>query len=70
LDDCGEWGWHLLIVPVTFESEVKTVPLGAGTIQIENLTPISSEEDERRRRRELETLLFDVFSKYMEKREG
>jgi len=55
-----------LIIPVTFESEVKTVPFGSGTIQIENLTPISSGEDERMRKRELETLLFDVFSKYIE----
>jgi len=30
---------------IKFESEVKTVPLGNGTIRIENLTPILSQKD-------------------------
>jgi len=53
-----------LTIPVKFESEVKTVPLGNGTIRIENLTPILSPKDKERRRREVESCLFDVFSKY------
>ena len=52
---------------IKFESEVKTVPLGNGTIRIENLTPILSPKDREKRRREVETQLFDVFSKYEDK---
>ena len=54
-------------MPVKFESEIKTVPFGNGTIQIENLTPILSPKDKERRRREVESCLFDVFSKYENK---
>jgi len=48
---------------IKFESEVKTVPLGNGTIRIENLTPIFSQKEREKRKREVETQLFDVFSK-------
>jgi len=54
-------------MPVKFESEVKTVPFGNGMIQIENLTPILSPKDKERRRCEVESCLFDVFSKYENK---
>ena len=53
---------------VRFESETKTVPFGSGTIRIENLTPVLSQKERERRRREIETCLFDVFSKYVDKK--
>jgi len=54
-------------LPVRYESEEKTVPFGGGTIQIVNLTPILSQKDREKRRREIEIRLFDVFSKYGDK---
>ena len=51
-------------LPIRYESEVKTVPFGDGTIRIENLTPILSPREREKRRREVETRLYDVFSKY------
>jgi len=56
------------IMPVQYQSEVKTVPFGNGTIQIENLTPVLSQKDREKRKREIETRLFDVFSKYEDKK--
>ena len=50
-----------------FEREVKTVSLGSGTIRLENLTPILSQKDKEKRKREVESQLFDVFSKYGDK---
>ena len=55
-------------LPIRYESEIKTVPFGSGTIQIENLTPILSPKDRAKRKREIETRLFDVFSKYEDKK--
>ena len=55
-------------LPVRYESEIKTVPFGNGTITIENLTPILSPKDREKRKREIETRLFDVFSKYEDKK--
>ena len=49
---------------VQFESEVKTVPFGNGTMQIENLTPVLSQKEREKRKREIETGLFEVFIKY------
>jgi len=53
--------------PIRYEREVKTVPFGNGTITIENLTPVLSPKERERRKREIETRLFDVFSKYVDK---
>ena len=53
-----------MVMPVRFESEVKTVPFGDSTIRIENLTPVLSPTDRGKRKREIENRLFDVFSKY------
>ena len=50
-----------------FESEVRTVPFGGGTIRLENLTPILSPKDREKRRREIETRLYEVFIKYRDK---
>jgi len=49
---------------VKYQSEVKTVPFGGGTIRATNYTPVLSPKDRERRRREIEKRLFDVFSKY------
>ena len=51
---------------VRFQSEVRTVPFGDGTIVIENLTPILAPKERERRKREIEKRLYDVFSKYTE----
>ena len=50
-----------------FTSETKTVPFGNGTIRIENLTPVLSQKDRESRKREIETCLYNVFSKYEDK---
>ena len=55
-------------LPVRFESEVNTVPFGDGTIRVENLTPILSPKDREKRKREVESRLYDVFSKYTDKK--
>ena len=55
-------------LPIRFESEVKTVPFGGGTIRIENLTPILSHKDKEKRNREVETRLYEVFTKYTDKK--
>ena len=52
------------MLPAQFESEVKTVPFGSGTMLIENLTPILSKKEREKRKREIETGLFEVFIKY------
>jgi hypothetical protein len=52
-----------------YQSEIKTVPLGDKMITIENLTPILSPKERERRKREIEKRLFDVFSKYADKRQ-
>jgi len=49
---------------VKYESEIKTVSFGGGTIRVENLTPILTPKDRERRKLEIENRLFDVFSKY------
>lgn len=48
----------------------KNRPFGGKTITIENLTPILSPKEQERRRREIEKRLFNVFSKYADKRRG
>jgi len=50
-----------------FEREIKTISFGDRTITIENLTPVLPPKERERRKREIETRLFDVFSKYAEK---
>ena len=51
-------------LPIKYESEIKTVPFGSGTIRVEHLTPILSPKERERRKREIETRLYDVYSKY------
>jgi len=47
-----------------YQSEIKTMPFGDRTIRIETLTPVLSKKEKEKRKREIETRLFDVFSKY------
>ena len=61
---------HILLSQVKFESEVKIVPFGNGKIRVENLTPVLSPKDREKRKREIEIRLFDVFSKYTDKKRG
>jgi hypothetical protein len=49
---------------VKYNSEVKTMPLGGKMVKLENLTPILSPKERERRKREIETRLYKVFSKY------
>ena len=51
-----------------FKREFKTVSFGGGTIQVENVTPVFSPKDREKQKREIETRLFDVFSKYKNNR--
>jgi len=53
---------------IKYKVEIKTVPFGDGTIQVKNLTPIFSPKERENQRREIEVRLFDVFSKYENKR--
>ena len=56
---------------VKYKSEVKTVSLGGGRrIQIENLTPILTPSQQEQRKREVESQLYDVFSKYHNKKKS
>jgi oligoendopeptidase F len=50
---------------IQYESEIKTVPCGDGkTITIKNNTPILTEKERERRKKEIEQRLYSVFSKY------
>lgn len=53
---------------IRYESETRVVPFGDRTIRINNLTPILTPKERERRRKEIEKRLFDVFSKYADKR--
>ena len=58
---------YIMTLPIKYASEIKTVPFGGGTMQVENLTPILSPKDREKRKREIEICLFNVFSKYADK---
>jgi hypothetical protein len=49
---------------VEYISEIKTVPFCGRTITVENLTPVLTQRERERRKKEIEQRLFDVFSKY------
>jgi hypothetical protein len=57
-------------LPIRYENEIKTVPFGNGTIRLENLTPVLSPKDREKRKREIETRLYEVFSKYRDKKQS
>jgi len=49
---------------VRYEKETKTVPFGDRTIRINNFTPILTQKERERRRKEIEQRLFDIYVKY------
>jgi len=51
-----------------YESEIKTISFGGSTITVENLTPILTQKESERRKREAETRLYEVFSKYTDQK--
>jgi len=51
-----------------YQTETKTIPFGDRTITLINRTPILTQKEHQRRRREIELQLYSVFSKYAEKR--
>jgi len=55
---------HAGLSPAKYIRETTSVPLGTSIITLENLTPILSEKERAKRKREIETRLFDVFKKY------
>lgn len=52
---------------VQYQSEVTTARLGDREIRLEHLTPILSSEEHADRKREIESRLYDVFVKYVNK---
>lgn len=60
----------MLQAQVNYQSEVKTASIGERTITIKNLTPVLSQKEQEKRKREIEQRLFDVFSKYAGGRRG
>jgi len=47
-----------------YNREIRTAMLGGRQIRVENLTPVLSPEEHTARKREIESRLYDVFSKY------
>jgi len=47
-----------------YTRETSAVPLGKGIILLETLTPVLSDKEREKRKREIESRLFDVFKKY------
>ena len=57
-----------MMAAVKYETEIKTVPFGNGTIRGKNLTPIFSLKEREQRKCEIEIQLFNVFSKYEDRK--
>jgi len=55
-------------MPIKYKVEAKTIPFGKGTIKVENLTPVLSPDERVKRKREVESRLYSVFSKYAGKK--
>ncbi|MCL1886100.1 MAG: hypothetical protein FWF98_05040 [Dehalococcoidia bacterium] len=53
---------------VEYEEEERIVPFGDGTIRFVNRTPILTPEERAKRKREIESRLFEVFVKYTDKK--
>ena len=49
---------------IKYKSEVKTIMLGGKPAKLINRTPILTPEEREKRKREIETQLYNVFSKY------
>lgn len=53
---------------VTYQRETKSAPFQGKTIVLENLTPVLSQKVRDKRKKEIERCLFEVFSKYEDRR--
>ena len=53
-----------MVQAVTYQSDKQSVYFQAKLIVLENLTPILSPEEKKKRKREIENNLYDIFSKY------
>lgn len=56
----------IIIRPFTYDSETNLVSGRKNQIQIENLSPVLSDEERIEQRRCIEEGLFDIFVKYTE----
>ncbi|ANU47794.1 hypothetical protein ADH76_18540 [Enterocloster clostridioformis] len=54
----------------SYHKETEVVTFQGKEITVENLTPVFTPEQEAAKRRELEQQLYDVFRKYVDKRQG
>ena len=68
----GDWsaltytgkGRFSMVQAVTYQSDKQSVYFQGKLIVLENLTPILSPEEKKKRKREIENNPYDIFSKY------
>ena len=53
-----------MVQAVTYQSDKQSVYFQGKLIVLENLTPVRSPEEKKKRKREIENNLYDIFSKY------
>lgn len=53
-----------MVQAVTYQSDKQSVYFQGKLIVLENLAPILSPEEKKKRKREIENNLYDIFSKY------
>ena len=53
-----------MVQAVTYQSDKQSVYFQGKHIVLENLTPVLSPEEKKKRKREIENNPYDIFSKY------
>ena len=53
-----------MVQAVTYQSDKQSVYFQGNLIVLENLTPVLSPEEKKKRKREIENNPYDIFSKY------
>ena len=53
-----------MVQAVTYQSDKQSVYFQGKLIVLENLTSVLSPEEKKKRKREIENNLYDIFSKY------
>ena len=53
-----------MVQAVTYQSDKQSVYFQGKLIVLENLTPVLSPEEKKKRKREIENNLYDIFSRY------
>ena len=53
-----------MVQAVTYQSDKQSVYFQGKFIVLENLTPVLSPEEKKKRKREIENNPYDIFSKY------